>query len=82
MGNHGTIVAAKTNVSEVNLKVWVFFAVQSLSFPIARFSVLAFLLDLQGPTHRWGQIGLVVMCALGVSYVYIIGLQEGAKVNG
>ncbi|KAL9086439.1 MAG: hypothetical protein Q9159_004151 [Coniocarpon cinnabarinum] len=69
MGNHlKTVTAAGTNISELIFYQWIYHSVQTTAFPIARFSVLAFLLDVQGPTHHIMRRALIAMCSLGDGY--------------
>ncbi|KAI9719175.1 MAG: hypothetical protein M1828_006268 [Chrysothrix sp. TS-e1954] len=66
-GNHVQIVEEVGDPAKAGLYQWIWSACTSISLPIARFSVVAFLLDVQGRTHR-SQRWIMFMLA-GVGFV-------------
>jgi len=66
-GNHLAIVVARGNIEKASLFQWIWASFSSIMIVIAKFSVVAFLLNVQGPTHSWAKYTMFTL--VGVSFM-------------
>ena len=67
-GNHMEIVLQAGTMRSAILFQWTFNAAISLATGVGKFAVVTFIMEIEGPVHKWRQRLLVLLVSLNVRH--------------